>query len=127
MERRCVEVGNAGHLDLDRHRNLALNLFGAAAGPLRDDLDVVVGYVGIGFDGQVAERDDSPAVSTKIPPSTIQRFLKSEINKRAQHYRPPLFQAKMCLSTRASDTISFGSGWECGFEANITSQSLTPE
>ena len=49
------KVGNAGHLNLDRHRDLALNFFSAAARPLGDDLNIVVGYVGIGFDGQVAE------------------------------------------------------------------------
>ena len=49
------EVGNAGHLDFDRHRDLALDLFGAAARPLGDDLHVVVGDVGVGFDGQIAE------------------------------------------------------------------------
>ena len=50
------EVGNAGHLDLDRDGDLALDLFGAAARPLGDDLDVVVGDVGVGFDGQARKR-----------------------------------------------------------------------
>jgi hypothetical protein len=35
------EVGNAGHLDLDGHCNLAFDLFCASARPLRDDLHVV--------------------------------------------------------------------------------------
>ena len=43
-----------------RDGDLLLDLFGGAAGPLRDDLDVVVGDVGIGLDGQVVERDDAP-------------------------------------------------------------------
>ena len=55
-----LHVRDAGHLDLDGDGDLLLNLFGGASGPLRDDLDVVVGDVGVGFDGQVVERDDAP-------------------------------------------------------------------
>ena len=41
--------------DLDRNRDLLLDLLGGSAGPLRDDADVVVGDVRIGFDRQVVE------------------------------------------------------------------------
>ena len=83
------EVRNAGHLDLDRHRDLALDLLGAAARPLGDDLDVVVGDVGIGFDGQVAERDDAPGGehhhSAQNQPAIFQR----EIDECANHLLVP--------------------------------------
>ena len=45
--------GNAGHLHFDRHGDLLLDLFGGAPRPLGNDLDVVVGYVGVGLHRQV--------------------------------------------------------------------------
>ncbi len=54
-------VGDARHADLEGDGDLLLDVFGGAAGPLGDDVDVVVGYVGIGFDGEVVEGDDSPS------------------------------------------------------------------
>ena len=48
------------HHDFDRNRDLLLDLFGRAARPLRDHLDVVVRDVGIGFHRQIVERDGAP-------------------------------------------------------------------
>ena len=45
---------------LDRNGDLLLDFFGGAAGPLRDDLNVVAGHVGIGFHGQIVEGDHAP-------------------------------------------------------------------
>ena len=50
-----LHVRDAGERDLKRHGDLLLDLLGGAARPLRDDGDVVVGDVGIGFDGQVVK------------------------------------------------------------------------
>ena len=79
------EVGNAGHLDFDRHGDLALDLFGAAARPLGDDLHVVVGHVGIGFDGQVAEATMPQAVSTTTAAEHQPAVLEREIDECANH------------------------------------------
>src|ERR1700676_5008638 len=46
--------------DFERNRDLLFDFFGGVAGPLRDDLRVGVGDVGIGLDGQIAKRDDAP-------------------------------------------------------------------
>ncbi len=48
-----LHVGNARHDNFQRDRDLLLNLFGGAAGPLSDDGDVIVGNVRVGFDGEV--------------------------------------------------------------------------
>ena len=56
--RRCR---NAVHRDFQRNRDLLLDLLGGDAGPLGDDLDVVVGHVRIGFHRQAVERNDAPA------------------------------------------------------------------
>jgi len=42
---------NTGHLDLERYGNQLLYLFSSSTGPLRNDLDVIVGDVGIGLHG----------------------------------------------------------------------------
>src|ERR1700727_2450307 len=52
---------HAGHLNLDGDRDLLFHLLRRAARPLRNDRDVVVGDVWIGFDRQVVERDGPPA------------------------------------------------------------------
>ena len=83
------KVGNAGHLDFDGDGNLALDLFGAAAGPLGDDLDVVIGDVRIGFDGQVAKRNMPQPVSTTTPPRTSQRFLRAKSTRARIIYSVP--------------------------------------
>ena len=76
------EMGNAGHLDFDGNGYLALDLLGAAAWPLGDDLNVVVGYVRIGFDGQAAKRDDAPG---------------GEYNRRRRASLPRFWSAKSTI------------------------------
>ena len=55
-----VQVRNAVHRDFDGNGDLLLHLFGGAAGPLRDDLNVVVGDIGIGFDREIVKGDRAP-------------------------------------------------------------------
>ena len=55
-----LEVRDAVHDDFDGDGDLLFDLFGGAAGPLRDHLDVVVGHVGIGFHRQIVKRDRAP-------------------------------------------------------------------
>ncbi len=54
------KVGNTVHAIFERNGYLLFNLFGGDAGPLRDDFDVVVGDIGIGFHGELMERNSSP-------------------------------------------------------------------
>ena len=46
--------------DFDRNRDLLFHLFGGAARPLRDHLDVIVGDVGIRLHRQIVERNRAP-------------------------------------------------------------------
>ena len=77
-------VGDARHLDLDGDGDLLLDFFGGAAGPLGDDLDVVVGDVGIGFDGQVVEGDGAPGEEddgrAEDEPAIVQRKIDEATN-----------------------------------------------
>ena len=53
-------VGNAVHHGFERDGHLLLDLLRGNARPLGDDLDVVVGDVGIRFHGKLMERDRAP-------------------------------------------------------------------
>jgi hypothetical protein len=53
-ERSMRWFGNAQHLDLDGHRDAALDFLGRHAGRLHDDLDLRAGHVREGVDRQVA-------------------------------------------------------------------------
>ena len=80
-----LQVGNAGHLDFDGDGDLLLNLFGGAARPLRDDLDVVVGDVGIGLDGQAVEGDDAPGKEQNRGSDHEPAIVQGEIDEAADH------------------------------------------
>src|SRR6516165_2803686 len=53
-------MGYAVHHDFKWNRDLLLDLFRGDSGPLGNDIDVVVGYIGIGFNGKLVERDRAP-------------------------------------------------------------------
>ena len=55
-----IQMRDAVHCDFERNRDLLLHFFGGAARPLRDDLDVIVGDVGVGFHRKVVEGDRAP-------------------------------------------------------------------
>ena len=79
------QVGNAGHLDFDRNGDLALDFLGGAAGPLGDDLDVVVGDIRIGLDGKRAKADDAPGGEDHHAAQDEPAILQRKIYKRTNH------------------------------------------
>src|ERR1017187_2028767 len=83
------EMRNAGHLYFNRYSDLALNLLRAAARPLGDDLNVVVGHVGICLDGQIAERDDAPGGEHNDAPKDKPAIGKREVDECANHLLVP--------------------------------------
>ena len=54
------EVRQTVHLNFDGDGDLLFDFFGGAAGPLGDDLDIIVGDVGIGFHWKGVERNGAP-------------------------------------------------------------------
>src|SRR6185369_2798371 len=48
------------HLRLNRNRNLLLHFLGSAPRPLRDHLDIIIGYVRISLHRQRLERNSAP-------------------------------------------------------------------
>src|SRR5438445_5731889 len=55
-----LQMRNSVHLDFNRNRDLLFDLFRGVAGPLRNDLNVVVRHVRVRFDRQAVKRDRSP-------------------------------------------------------------------
>jgi len=84
------QVRDPRHLDFDGNSNLALDLLGAAARPLRNDLHVVIGDVGVGLDGQAAEGNNAPGGqhyhAAQYQPAAFQR----EIDQRSNQFGKPL-------------------------------------
>ena len=52
---------NAGHLHFDGNGYLLLDFLGGAAWPLCDDLNIVVGDIGVGFHREILERNGTPS------------------------------------------------------------------
>lgn len=50
-----LQVGNTVYLSFYGDGDLLLNFFGGATGPLGNDLDIVIGDVGIRFDGKIVK------------------------------------------------------------------------
>ncbi len=73
------------HLDFDGDGDLLLHFLGGTAGPLRDDVDVIVGDVGIGFDGQVLEGDRAPDGQQDADGENHEPVAESEIDELLEH------------------------------------------
>src|ERR1035438_627808 len=83
------QVRDAGHLNLDWNRYLPLDLFGAPAWPLRDDLNIVVCYIGIGLDRQVPKGNDSPRGHYHDTAQDQPTIFQREVDKCANHLLVP--------------------------------------
>ena len=80
------EMSNTVEFDFERDCDLLFDFFGGVAGPLRDDLRVGVGDVGIGFDGQGVERNDAPNKKDEGRAQDHEAVAKREVDKRTDHY-----------------------------------------
>src|SRR5271163_5127332 len=81
-----LHVRDAGHLDFNGYGDLLLNLFGGAAGPLCDHLDVVVSHIRIGFHGQIVKRDSAPNEKQHGGCQDHVPVVECEINQTPDHY-----------------------------------------
>src|ERR1700687_6195029 len=78
-------VGNAVQGDFERDRDLLFDLFSGMAGPLRDDLRVSVGDVGIRFDGQITKRNDAPDEQHQRHAEYQDAIAQREIDEQTNH------------------------------------------
>ena len=112
------EVRQAVHHDFQRNRHLLFDLFGGAAGPLRDDVHVVVGHVRISLDGQRAEGQDAPREQHARQAQNEEPLAERKIDESLNHYWSTVFcRTSASRTTRAPgarpETIS------CWFSASI--------
>ena len=87
-ERECAQVSyarDAVHHDFEGNRDLLLDLFGRHSGPLRDDLDVVVGHVGVSLHRKLMEGDGAPAQQHQRRRQYEQPVFQGEIYELADH------------------------------------------
>ncbi len=85
--------------DFDRYRDLLLHLFGCAARPLGNHLDVVVGYVGIRLHREIMERDGAPDEQQNGQRQDHEPVVKCKINQTTNHYWSTVFCSSSALVT----------------------------
>ena len=73
-------MGNAVHHDFKGNGDLLFHFFGSASGPLRDDLNVIVGDVGIGFHRQIVKGDGAPDEQQQGREQNQKTIIESEID-----------------------------------------------
>ena len=81
-----LHLRNAGHLDLGGHGDLLFDILRRVARPLGDDVDVVVGDVGIGLDGEVVERDSASDEQHDRDCEDENAVLECEVYKALYHW-----------------------------------------
>ncbi len=78
-------MGDAVHHDFKRDGDLLLDLFRGDSRPLRDDFDVVVRNVRIGFHRKLVKRYRSPAKQQKGRSEDEKAVVQGKIYKPANH------------------------------------------
>src|SRR6202790_113612 len=79
------QVGNTIQLDLKRDGDLLFHLFCGVTGPLGNDLDVGVGDVWIGFNGQIVERNDAPNEQDDSETHHQDPIVQRQVNQVTDH------------------------------------------
>ncbi len=92
-------VGDAGHLDFDGNGDLLLYFFGGTPGPLGDDLDIIVGDVGVGFDREIAEGNDAPGEEQNGSAENEPAIVESKVDEPAYHRYCTMFCSSRALVT----------------------------
>ena len=80
------DVGNAVHRDFERNGDLLFDLLGRDARPLGDHVDVVVGYVGIGFHRKIVERNRAPRQQQQRDGQHHETVVQREVDYSANHW-----------------------------------------
>jgi len=78
-------VRQAVHHDLDWYRDLLFDLFRGPAGPLCNDLNIIVGDVRLRFDWQILEGDNAPGEEQNRQRKHQKPVIKREIDNTADH------------------------------------------
>ena len=93
------EAGDAAHLDFNGDGDLALDFFGGAAGPLGDDLDVVVGDVWVCLNGEATEGDDTPDGEGEDAAEDEPAAFEREVDEGTDHWVTALSSERALVTT----------------------------
>ncbi len=91
-------VRDAVHCYFKGNGDLLLDLLGGDARPLRDDFHIIVGHVGIRFDGKLMKRNCAPAKKQDRGSKHHEAVLEREIDKPANHFTVPPCSARSARS-----------------------------
>ncbi len=80
-----LQMRQAVHDDFNGDGHLLFDLFRGAAWPLRDHLNVVVGHVRVGFDGQIAKRNDAPREQQNRDGRDQQPVIQGKVDQAPDH------------------------------------------
>ena len=94
-----LQMRNPVHHDLDWNGYLLFHFLGGPAGPLGDDLNVVIGYIRISFDRQIVKRNGAPDQQQQGCGEHQKASIEGVVDERPNHSGPKLF------------SIIRGSGW----------------
>jgi len=82
-----LEMWKTVHDRFNEDRDLLLDLLRRPTGPLRDDVDVVVGDVWIGLDWQGVKRDDAPHEQEQSQRDDEKTVIQGEIDEATDRRR----------------------------------------
>ena len=100
---RPLPVRDPVQLYFEWYGDLLLHFLRRVPWPLRNDLGVRVGHVGVRFYGQAMKRDDSPNKQNDRDAKDQDAVAKSELNEIANHF----FRSAIAVeNSRALSTIS---------------------
>src|ERR1700722_15185351 len=109
-------VRNSVHDDFQRNGDLLFDLFRGNSRPLGDDLNIVVGDVGISFDGETLEGNDSCGEKDERERQNEEAVIQSEIDDATNH----LCFTPYC-STVSINGNSIETTWSPGLRPEIIS------
>ena len=92
-------AGNAVHHGFQRDGDLLLDLLGGDAGPLRDDIDVIVGHVGVSLDRQPMKRDNAPGKQQDSDRQHQKTALERKIDQLSNHCASSVSSSARTLPT----------------------------
>src|SRR6202140_2882001 len=100
-------VRNTVQGDFERDGDLLFDLFGSMAGPLRNDLRVSVGDVGIGLDGKITKRNDAPDEQDQRYAEYQDAVAQREIDEQTNHLPCSEAAAENASALAASSSPTF--------------------
>ncbi len=92
-----IQVGDAIHGDFERNRDLLFHLLRGPARPLRNHLNVVIGYVGICLDGQVVKGDSTPDEKQESDKNNQKAIVQGKVDEGPKSIASSCGEPSVCI------------------------------